>query len=124
VTIAGSDKLVIYRTNDGGRSWDNIKTLSIQPLVVDSGVTLFDATKTMSLTMSLESIPNIVNNLPNGAIKLDFIDAENGWVVVQQGECQGNKKSPDECLSCKQFWQLLATQDGGRSWHELTISGQ
>jgi photosystem II stability/assembly factor-like uncharacterized protein len=124
VTIAGSDKLVIYRTNDGGRSWDNIKTLSIQPLVVDSGATLFDATKTMSLTMSLESIPNIVNNLPNGAIKLDFIDAENGWVVVQQGECQGNKKSPDEWLSCKQFWQLLATQDGGRSWHELTISGQ
>ena len=124
VKSAESDKLVIYQTNNGGRSWDKIETLSTQPFIVDSTPILFDATKTMLLIKSLESIPNIVNYLPNGAIKLDFIDAQNGWVVVQRGECQGDKKSPNAWLYCKQHWQLLATQDGGRSWHELTILGQ
>ena len=59
--------------------------------------------------------------LPQGAVSLDFFDAEYGWVAVKTGSCEGDKQAPAP-IHCEQRWQLLGTSDGGLTWREIEIA--
>ena len=61
-----------------------------------------------------------LKDFPQGAVSLDFFDADNGWVMVQTGFCEGDKQAPVP-INCEQRWKLLATSDGGLTWHEIKL---
>lgn len=101
-------------TADGGRSWQLISETQPNSAAPAASGAEFESNAAASQAV----------NLPAGAVQVDFLDAENGWALVQAGSCQGEKR-PAEYLEefpfvCFQTSQLMATVDGGRTWNEIT----
>lgn len=103
-----------YLTYDGGVTW--IPQLPRQaqgdPLAMD---------------LAAPGEPEYLPDLPDGVIKVDFVDSITGWAWVQQGDCRGAKPQPGESLAtrsepfqCSVRSILLKTTDGGGSWQEIT----
>ncbi len=66
--------------------------------------------------------------LPPGTVAVDYWESQSGWVLVQEGECQGPKDpAADHGVavsaerSCHQLATLLATIDGGENWQPLNL---
>jgi hypothetical protein len=79
--------------------------------------------------VNLAAQPAIITSegLPSGVIALDFASDRQGWALVQEGLCQGEKQpaggpapSGENAFRCQLHTRLLATSDGGVSWQEIT----
>ncbi|HSF81813.1 MAG TPA: glycoside hydrolase domain-containing protein [Anaerolineales bacterium] len=64
--------------------------------------------------------------LPQGVVTLDMDASQNGWALVQQGNCYGEKtplgqsgSSVGQPFRCEQVMRLLMTSDGGQTWQEV-----
>lgn len=56
-------------------------------------------------------------SLPNGIVDLDFV-RQTGWALTFTGTCSGEKGTAS--FSCTAQSSLYLTQDGGRTWSEIT----
>jgi hypothetical protein len=65
----------------------------------------------------------IVHDLPAGVIQASFVSPLQGWVLIQNGKCTGDKLGSKEKIppgredfQCTQKIRLEKTMDGGASW--------
>jgi hypothetical protein len=108
--ITGGPLDQTFYTGDGGKSWslsgsipgDQIGTQIVSQLGDDG-------------------------ELPEGVVALELLDSQIGWAVVQNGFCTGYKPRAGEAippasqpLQCETSSQLLMTNDGGITWHEIS----
>ena len=122
VTSARGSWLVVYHTEDGGQSWRVGDSLLVSPALISTN-------KLLSSLGSFSGYPEedlfatvAYENLPDGAVAIDFINQLTGWIVIQEGHCEGDKGDfATEPLQCEQTWQLMATDDGGRTWYQIDL---
>lgn len=97
--VAGNE---LYTTSDGGLTWQagELKTADLP----------------LETLLAPEKVPA---GLPGQVARLEFTDAQTGWAVVLQGDCQGEKGSPD--YACRQVSTLWKTVDGGKSWEMVPL---
>ncbi len=129
---AGDTQAAIYVTHDSGDSWqlsDNLKISSdFQPgsaLPVSqagsAGILLAapDQGKLVGFSGAAKSVEQVqAPSLPQGVVKLSFVNSDFGWAQVQNGAC--DSLSDDQGKSCQLNSYLLMTQDGGRTWKNVT----
>lgn len=104
----------VYRTTDGGGTW-----------ILESERPASRPRESLEAWTALDgTVPAI--DLPAGTVRASFADDSYGWVAVQRGRCEGKDRlsggesAVTEAAQCVQEWSLLATEDGGRSWREIT----
>jgi hypothetical protein len=115
-------RLALYETQDGGLTWAASHSFEVDPAFALEG-TLAGILPTLGEfdSINVESLLAL-GSLPQGTLFLDFFDDQHAWAVVQSGLCEGDKFSPTtEPLRCELRWRLLATGDGGESWHEISL---
>jgi photosystem II stability/assembly factor-like uncharacterized protein len=104
------DKLVIYSTSDSGTSWHTAKVLDQAPGAAGGILDIVDSTAIVSTGSSARDVRTATVPLNGGAsgvkasdrgiTTLKFADKLNGWILTGS--------------------RLLATQDGGSSWKDIT----
>lgn len=136
VTHAGQKSLTstLYRTADGGETWRAFSTLPASDAfnaearpaysVVSPDVVLF-APPNQAGIMVIEKGRQRMNAavtsaLPAGAriTKLEFINKQEGWLIVSSGRCAGFK------TQCTQETRLYATADAGQTLTDVTPAYQ
>jgi hypothetical protein len=63
-----------------------------------------------------------LENLPPGAVQLAPWKAESAWVLVQHGECEGDKVLSPETYTCRLTWELVKGTDRGEHWEPINLS--
>jgi photosystem II stability/assembly factor-like uncharacterized protein len=101
----------VYTTENGGRTWELSENLP-------GG----EITNLLSPGEQL-----LVGELPQGTLEFELSEGQTGWALVQDGSCSGYKPRAGESLpagetplQCVSSSRLLATGNGGVSWHEIT----
>jgi hypothetical protein len=119
--------LALFSSQDAGNTWSLQMNLPIDPATSWAelpavGLALAGTLPAASIRDSLAS-----NALPDGAVWLDFLDTQHGWSLVQESSCQGVKQpgletsQPDsQPFTCQISPHLLATEDGGTHWREIS----
>lgn len=133
--------LLLLVTSDGGATWED-RTMELLPDNHSSGegfrlsksdssdfflIASYNA-QSFSLTNTNDDIPTGESiTLPVGVVKAEFSNREYGWVMVRSGNCQGEKLgsgiTPNQYSSdypCDIYSQILQTQDGGKTWQDIT----
>jgi len=110
-------------TPDAGKTWDNITPSSAGSILDvdfpdiqngwaaslnDQGELLLHQTDDSGANWQASRLP--FPTLDVGAVYLDFVDAQTGWIVLKMASS-----------SSFSIGQLFATQDGGRTWEEHPI---
>ncbi|MEJ2709933.1 MAG: hypothetical protein P8074_20145 [Anaerolineales bacterium] len=69
----------------------------------------------------------IVGDLPGGVIQASFLDPKQGWALVEEGKCTGDKLGaiakipPDgEDFQCSVSVNLVETKDSGATWRRVS----
>lgn len=142
VTYTGPDgsRLAVYRSTDGGETWELADTLGldtqsvsgITPLAALAGagqwvVALPDAARLYALASGGALTALAPANLPGGTVDLQISPSAAGWARTLNGTCQGEKPARDQAspsledpFRCKLRSQLWLTTDGGITWTEIT----
>ncbi len=95
-TSGGPGNNEIYRTLDGGRSWEAVE-------VYPPGLDAVDS--------------NLLSNLPGSIVDYSVVEGHTAWVLALEGSCSGEKGA----MTCMQQQALLLTTDGGSNWVILKI---
>lgn len=116
----------LFSTDDGGLTWRSDAKIN------RSGETSFNEITSSFLTSKQKTFVKINNkdfefftNHSNKTFSaplapgenvsaLDFADNHNGWLLAESGRCSDFKSG------CEQAARLLATNDGGGSWFDIT----
>ena len=134
-------RLVIYASEDGGNTWYMDREVALAPgsqpggpvpfsLQADtwraadpavSGLTVFNEGGDSGAPAALDT-----TGLPAGTVNLDFVSPDQGWALVQENLCSGDKiqgyqpeATPFTCsIKTRLFW----TEDGGLQWVEISPS--
>ncbi len=114
----------VFHTMDGGGSWQQ----------VPDGDSLLDIAQSAFINRSPSkervtglSLDRWLSSLPEALQEASFVDLSSGWVLTQDGVCQGFKLKPGETapdgaqpFTCQSIVRLLKTANGGQSWTEMT----
>ena len=121
--VGGPDVYFLV-TSDGGRSW--VEAGSPLSTTRDSGdvagVVLadlttwyFDADGLYTTQDGGKTWAAVETDIDLTSTRLlDFVSAEHGWAYVQESTCT-------EKHDCVTHWRLLKTQDGGKTWSEVSL---
>jgi photosystem II stability/assembly factor-like uncharacterized protein len=97
----------IYRTEDGGYSWT--KQAAESDALSENQTAHFE-------------------NLPGTVLEVQFSDPVNGWALLQQSTCSGEKsplnlekRSASAPFLCTIQQLIFETRDGGRTWAQLPL---
>lgn len=131
----GDTRLILLYTLDKGDTWEVLNTFILPGEMTGDEVDSFSAISPTHwwitfngklISPGMESQLSALD-LPAGVITLDFSDEQQGWALVQVGNCQGEKvplgsagRPMTEPLICQQFTRLISTMDGGLNWTEIT----
>ena len=122
----------IFTTHDSGSSWQLSKTLALDskfgpgstlPVSKINGGDIMLATNSQGQMLSFSSNSKAAErletpSLPEGVVKLSFANADLGWAQVQNGSCDSPKDSQSKV--CRLDSYLMVTEDGGRTWRNVT----
>ncbi len=103
-TAGGARGDEFYRTTDGGYTWQEAEA----PLAQDQLAAL-----------GLEEA--LMEQLPPGTIAYSA-HSQYIWVVVEEGDCEGDKNVPGGRVTCSRRRALLASDDGGLTWREINTA--
>jgi photosystem II stability/assembly factor-like uncharacterized protein len=102
-TAGGAAGNELFTTADGGLTWQ-AQALKAADLPVET---------------ILAPEEKAAAGLPGQVMRLEYSDAQTGWAVVVQGDCQGEKGSPE--TACRQVSTLWKTGDGGKTWQPVAL---
>jgi len=138
VTTSGSSTLLLLQSEAQGDSWQVKHTYELDPAVVPgtalpfslaSDGTWWAETGAGILSTSVKqdvAEASTAAGLPQGVIAIEFDASQNGWALVQQGNCYGEKTpgsqsatSTNQPFHCEQSMRLMVTGDGGQTWREI-----
>jgi photosystem II stability/assembly factor-like uncharacterized protein len=136
----------LFKTTDGGKTWNELAMPLIGPvhfvdldrgwvtggiegdelyITVDGGKTWKSQTELSFKESSIALEP--LANLPEGVAALERITPEVAWAQVQIGNCTGTKSidsnvqtSQPQNLNCELRSGLLVTRDAGLTWVDIT----
>ncbi len=122
-----STTLLVFTSPDGGNTWKPATELpgvthqeSFQgvPFSLGRDGTWQAGHQTLRVQLDSALMQTIQSEstLKASLRQLEFVSSQVGWAIVEAGECSG----PKTAQRCKQYSRLLATQDGGASWKEIT----
>jgi hypothetical protein len=130
VTVAQGDtsRVELLGTADGGLSWtptgrtvpQSASGAGVQPPVAMAGTDLVVAAPTgdrlhrTAPTRAAALVQTRPSGLPTGVGRLTFAGAQTGWALASSGHCATGKRD------CSIAYTLVATADGGQTWHPLT----
>jgi hypothetical protein len=107
----------IYKSEDGGHSWTKQTAHRQRSLSSLAGF----STPSDNQTAHLE-------NLPGTVLEVQFSDSVNGWALVQQAVCSGEKtpinfekSSSSVPFLCANQEMIFETRDGGHTWAQLPL---
>jgi hypothetical protein len=131
----GESRLILLQTVDKGGTWQVLDEHPLPGAMTGGETDTFSAVSpnhwwitSNGKLMSLGKDGQLNTfDLPGGVISLDFWDEQQGWVLVQEGYCLGEKaplgstgRAETDPLICQQFTRLMSTMDGGTSWTEIS----
>lgn len=133
-----SSSMSIYSTADGGDTWWSMRQIELSPDHQPGEALPFAFESGRWWTADLESdtlltSPNLVyelerkptGSLPAGVVGLDFVTAVDGWALVQDNRCLGEKSTGEgpgsDSFRCYNFSRLYWTSDGGTQWEAVPI---
>ncbi len=113
-TGAAEPRVELYRTQDGGTTWELAETVAMDqaaapgtPVALD----IIDAT-TWAITRSDTAI-----SLPESTVETTFITPDHGWARTVTGTCHpATDDSAAVVQSCHLETALLQTRDAGTTW--------
>lgn len=123
LTGGSSAALQVLRTEDGGATWVASAPLSLPAADYETGAPpTFDAlspqvwftstpTGLGETTDAGASWSTSVQPAVAGATLIDFVNAQDGWAVVDASSCPSGKSS------CHDVSTVVTTTDGGTVWH-------
>jgi len=137
-------RILLFKTRDGGDSWNSAAAWTLDR-ELSSGSPAFLTGTSQGAVLALppsvdpaviepsaEALANrngleIVRGLPDGVIEASFLNSQQGWVLIQNGKCTGDKLSskakipPDrEDFQCLLNVRLEKTIDGGATWQTVS----
>ncbi len=130
IVAAGSEsRLDLYRTRDGGLTWEPVSQLPLGREIAPGTrfpISILNAEQSIAIlpdrrvaTRSPSGITAITASrdlLAGGIRELDMATPSIGWAKHVDGSCVNGDKS-----QCAQTTRLLRTADGGQSWETLAI---
>lgn len=152
-SISTFEEYALFKTDDGGMTWHEISPPTGGPVhftdpsngwtvatanheqtyvTYDGGNTWSPAEALLSAAQTVqESQPQIdsLGALAAGVVGASFVDSTSGWVFVDHGLCSGTKTTAEDAspasepFGCVSYQALLATQDGGSTWSDITPEG-
>ena len=114
-------QLSLFYTVDGGVTWQMHSQSAVDVSHISSSSMASLLAPVVFNASGDENLREIMSRLPEGIVYFDFAGSY-GWVVVQSGYCEGDKKITAEPMRCEQSWQLLGTDDGGMNWYQIPLS--
>jgi len=115
---------VAFETHDGGNTWQARPAVAAvaaerSPALAIAEGHLVEVTANHAglLTTAVDQYPAVSDGLlPRNAnvISADFISTRQGWILTQEGSCEGYK------TGCSQQNKLLATSDSGKTFQDIT----
>jgi hypothetical protein len=133
-------RVILYKTNDSGGSWAPNAVLTVAEDLSSGSTAILTATPqggVLALPAGVDLAAferfaaseglEIVGDLPAGVIQVSFLDPHQGWALVQEGKCTGDKLGvnakipPDgEDFQCSVSEKLVETKDGGATWRRVS----
>lgn len=130
----GQTQVALLTSADGGRSWRGGDRVAVQgrtgsgvrvpvgftgrgPLVLDTaGGHAYQAHRAGTAAAGTAAADLRPAGLPEGSDAVTFAtDGLSGWVLAVYGKCANGKSN------CALYHALLASSDGGTSWHQLSV---
>jgi hypothetical protein len=134
ISDAADPRLELYATHDGGGTWSLAQSVSLAGMGDVSGALMLSPTSDDARWMAAlpdGSLLSVSENLaalaaysftpqalPSGVQEIRWVDASHAWAHTWNGECSGEKNSPN--FQCSQRSQVYQTADGGATWSEIT----
>ncbi len=140
VTVATGDasSLLVLRSEAQGDRWQVEQKYDLDPALTPGTALPFslapDGTWWAGMGEGLlvaamdRAVPQATtpSGLPQGVLAIELGTSQDGWALVQQGNCYGEKTpmgvgstSASQPFRCEQVMRLLATADGGQTWGEI-----
>jgi photosystem II stability/assembly factor-like uncharacterized protein len=142
VTLVGGDvpSLALFETGDGGETWSLGTALDLGSTIQPASALPFSLAEDGNWRAASPGAPHLysatsgqpalalpASGLSGSIVALDFSADGYGWALVQEGTCSGTKlpaggsaTAGSEPWSCELISRLLATQDGGSNWRDVT----
>lgn len=135
LTSQNESRLLILQTDDQGNTWRVIRANSLPESMTGGKALSLEAVS--ALHWWINSSGKLLeggeeggfreSNLPADVIDLDFSNEKQGWALVQEGFCQGEKVPLGSTgsrgtvpLICLQTARLMGTVDGGKNWLDIS----
>lgn len=133
-------RVILFNTHDSGDSWASAAALTVAQ-ELSSGSTAILVATPQGVVLALPPGADraaverfatfdgleIVGDMPGGVIQASFLDPQQGWALVQEGKCTGDKlgaiaKIPPEGedFQCSVSVNLVETKDGGATWRRVS----
>jgi photosystem II stability/assembly factor-like uncharacterized protein len=125
---------ILYRTSDGGHTWQRLELPIAAPIQKDDGGNLwmrggakgdevYRSTDGGVTWSGVTQIPNLSQKLSeDGLPELHMVSDTMGWKLERKGNCESQTVHPSfdgtsrQSLRCRVMERLWSTEDGGRSW--------
>jgi hypothetical protein len=134
LSAGAQPRLEIYRTQDGGLTWQLASVIPLDPedqpgamvpaaVLNNQSVFFIDSEADQMKVADLSDstfVQGSLQNLPGDVVELSFSAAQTGWAKVVQSQCSGSKQPGDSGdFSCQVQESLFQTYDGGQTWTKI-----
>lgn len=137
VTLAGEagSRLALYTTDDSGSTWTLSRVLDLGsaerpaealPFTLDPDGRWWAVAPGPQRMFRETTGPTVQTLTPAGIsgsiVALRPASGMTAWALLQEGDCQGDKRSPaSEPFQCELRTELAVTRDGGETWSVLAL---
>ncbi len=116
VSTGNESRLELYRTHNGGESWNMGSRLPLGREIAPGTrppIAILDAERS-AIVLPRDQVTEDIQ-------EIDMATPHVGWAKYAAGNCTSNRDKTS--ISCSQTTRLLRTSDGGETWQPLALPG-